>query len=135
MSKENKYYTPSIEEFHIGFEYEYYIATTGLWHDQSIVFIEDFEEIEEYLSYNKIRVKYLDQEDIKSLGWEYQGKNGYMINKKYWLDFFEDDNCNICIEEGSSIGTFEGDEVDCIFRGFCKNKNELKKVLQMLGIL
>ena len=79
----NKYYTPSIEEFHVGFECEIKIGD----HWKNIKAIED---IEEMLIYgipkpNNSRVKYLDKDDIESLGWEltpqYNDKH-----RKYWWE-------------------------------------------------
>ena len=85
---ENKYYTPEIEEFKVGFEFEqfgkytefkvcqntygYYskigetIETVG-WKPK-VCEEFDFEDLEEYLENDLIRTKYLDQEDIESLG-------------------------------------------------------------------
>ncbi len=73
---ENKYYTPSIEEFHIGFEYQYLASNpaeffhTKLenWHE----FIGSDGEfyLPEDIKRGSIRVKYLDSEDLKELGYE-----------------------------------------------------------------
>lgn len=90
---EDKYYTPSIEEFRFGFEYEmipsigvsvinlgdptekfetrwatdYRKAIFGI--QGSSPFGEGFPEIKAAIRDNKIRVKLLDKEDIESLGW------------------------------------------------------------------
>jgi len=75
----NKYYTPTIEEFHVGFEYEYQDGVDkdnkDVW-KKTICTKSDFR----YLSKTKIkdfrRVKYLDREDIESLGFTcYQNSN------------------------------------------------------------
>jgi hypothetical protein len=84
-----KHYTPALEEFHIGFKFEYLASGGKLLKDhpdnwerweRSVVdkdwfdrILEDFEEndvglmdTEEVIKY---RVKYLDQQDIEELGW------------------------------------------------------------------
>ncbi len=72
----DKYYAPEIEEFHVGFEYEWFKPTYNKWskekfeNTRELYFIErslrkDFE--------NKfVRVKYLDREDIESCGFEFR---------------------------------------------------------------
>jgi len=87
---ENKYYTPDITEFHIGFEYErkdYDLDDLKeKWYKR--VFPEDGlcdGTIEKpdlvELSYSmydvegEIRVKYLDKEDIEDCNWRYYGSS------------------------------------------------------------
>jgi hypothetical protein len=67
---ENKYYTPEIEEFHVGFEYE--AKPKGSIHIDYMPFIwrGNNSLISEFTSAT-LRVKYLDREDIESLGWEF----------------------------------------------------------------
>src|SRR3990167_11102970 len=95
----DKYYTPELDEFHIGFEFEIidYSSnnyekdkSTCTW-DKSVLKREDifsaykedsyFETVVSYLNNNHVRVKYLDREDIQSLGFEYDrercGSNFY----------------------------------------------------------
>jgi len=66
---ETKYYTPSIEEFHVGFEYEY--RTNGDdWIKHALFtkadLLECIDDLEE--NDNIIRTKHLDREDIESFG-------------------------------------------------------------------
>jgi len=65
MKEDKVYYTPSIEEFHVGFEYE--INYNGKWFLKTIPIYPTTKE-----KYNEevIRVKYLDREAIESLGWK-----------------------------------------------------------------
>lgn len=64
-----KYYTPKIEEFHVGFEYEE--NTLSGWNTKIMTW-NDYpsyagDYIGEGLQEDRIRVKYLDREDIESL--------------------------------------------------------------------
>lgn len=86
---ENKYYTPKIEEFHVGFEYQYaknFMDGTvktkeefdnATWIDETLIVNNALPYIERALNgtnassgFCGIRVKYLDQEDLDELGWE-----------------------------------------------------------------
>ena len=72
-----KYYVPEINEFHIGFEYEYEdineSGSTTSWY-KTIVKENECYIIDQHLKYSdnlNLRVKYLSREDIESLGWKF----------------------------------------------------------------
>ena len=79
--KLDKYYTPELEEFHQGFEYEIwlnsaytpekYIKKIFEFVDKNNIWDDDITNLLAcaYNGGDTLRVKYLDQEDIKSLGW------------------------------------------------------------------
>jgi hypothetical protein len=161
MSKlENKYYTPEISEFHVGFEYEE--KSSGLWTpqiynefspiiNQEIINEHDDREdtIELYLKCEAVRVKYLDREDIESLGWVHEGTT---VDDWYQLRFLERIDMALSnhgnrsfrmqhdfrtnqgvIITGYEFDDWSGDETT-MYRGSCKNKSELKRLLKQLGI-
>jgi len=75
---EKKYYTPTLDEFHQGFEYEYLINDN--WEkricDTAVCdrngFVLDIPSSDEFKYEPKeIRVPYLSKEDIEECGWEY----------------------------------------------------------------
>jgi hypothetical protein len=80
--EDNKYYVPTLEEFHPGFEFEAYNsndwffaeAETGWkkqeWRPQFIAY-QQAQNILGAIQNGWIRVKYLDKEDIESLGWKF----------------------------------------------------------------
>ena len=126
---ENKYYQPDISEFHIGFDYEVKYKN-GEWKKEclndelsSLRFI-DFKLKKEP---NSIRVKYLDKEDIESLGW----KMDSIYSHKYKDDFYIEYNSKISIHED----TIEiKNNQQTLFSGYIKNKSELKKLMKQLDI-
>lgn len=137
---EKKYYTPEIEEFHVGFEYEIFedwdAHPEKEWYPQ--VYGENGRDIEmlDYVggndNLNKFRVKYLDRKDIESLGFIKEFENDiYHIRKGdvlyYLLNVYTDRNKYEirCTNPSSMFGSF---------LGVIKNKSELKKVLKMIGI-
>lgn len=136
------YYTPTIEEFHVGFECE--VATISLDGDEGwseeLIGPTWFNSIgqggitESLVELSRFRVKYLDQEDIESLGFEYKGvKDG----REFYIDSYEkkadptwivinyttnDHSISLCDEKGWVF-----------FRGTIKNKSELKRILKQVG--
>ena len=141
---ENKYYTPSIEEVSPGFEYEIKVSRySDEWGMIKIPFSLNgcitnldrwFNNIE------TIRVKHLDCDDIQSLGWvKTSGKEyfRYIYNQKDPGDFSKYQ----IILEPCSIGFYlifllreDGGIRSDQFFGKIKNKHELNKLMQQLGI-
>jgi hypothetical protein len=124
---ENKYYTPEISEFYPGFEYEYCMLENQLpiWKKDFFGKIINDTKTLEWLYKLGIRVKYLDQQDIKSLGFE-ENFYGFWLNNKC-LHF--DGSTYITIDNGESQ-----DQQVFYFQGNIKNKSELVKLLKQLGI-
>jgi len=128
MEENNKYYTPTIEEFHIGFEYQRLI--NNKWVDETYDPWDDFlaGDVLFCISEQSLRVKYLDKEDIESLGW--YGNNNYYLHSEgsYKLQIEHHPKYStISIE---SLGGFK-------YYGYLesiKNKSELKRLMKQLGI-
>ena len=127
MKEQDRYYTPSIEEFHKGFECEFELAK-DVWKQVKMVYVS--EHVEEYLSEPLYRAKYLDKEDIESLGWEYSSKEQGLIyiKDKYRLYFYPSKRMVVILQLQPPHNPFG------IFRGTIKNKSELKKLMEMLNI-
>lgn len=127
----NKYYTPEIEEFYVGFEFEWLNRNTFEKHIfmcQSQFTFDDFPELAK-----QSRVKYLDQEDIESLGWkeEIDSPDGrFSILKDdiwyYLIQYGHNQKYEIrCMNPSYKYGSF---------LGTIKNKSELHKLMKQLGI-
>lgn len=138
---ENKYYSPELEEFCVGFEYEVLrkSPTTEEW--VKFIFPKyprvgvEWGTQDPYNIVGRIthRVKYLDKEDIESLGFDHDqttkdGENyfkGTLLNKHEWSLWHKD----------GKIDLWEiNDESDKCFSGILKNKSELKKLMKQLNI-
>lgn len=139
MESQNKYYTPSIEEFHIGFEYEYlgnnlnteWSKVKAEWSDLDIMF-DDYEHELDGKFEELYRVKYLDKEDIESLG--------FIVTQKPSGSWYEGEY---------DVTNKDDSMIDCEFNNIdpkdplfiinnitfkIKNKLELKKLIKMLNI-
>lgn len=159
---ENKYYVPEIDEFHVGFEYEY-VTNIGVTTDDdskwdSFLFgdQEKFKSwdwrllLQDCLKRKLIRVKHLDREDIESLGWIFNHKviindegslyvDSWVINidktenkRKYFQLYLNDGKYYISYIEYTNS---VGRYESDIFQGTIKNKSELTKILAQLNIL
>lgn len=128
---ENKYYTPNISEFYVGFEYEWKSDSTQTPWTKSIMTEEngpikdmDAQRINDY------RVKYLDKSDIESLGFKYI----HTINAGESI-YRKPNSSAVVVHSGhGGITDYYVSNGPLNFRGNIKNKSELKKLLKQLGI-
>lgn len=151
---ENKYYTPSIEEFYIGFEYQILDEDEDdlgyQWREVGAEEIWELEDAADILEHkDNIRVKYLDQYDIEELGFNlsYQMKDliAFTINVDYSKIIDKNElnvkeaSYGICLNYSthSNYLVIRGwlDPDDVFFKGNIKNKSELKKLLKQLNII
>jgi len=133
MNEENKYYTPQIEEFHVGFECE--VKDNDKVHEWFPIMCTMSTPFDVDSSHYSARVKYLDREDIESLGWEHIQEIEFtdhtvyqFVREKYILSF-EYPKRLICVFQRRDDRTVEHS-----FISICKNKSELKKLMQQLNI-
>lgn len=146
-----KYYTPTIEEFHVGFEFEDkhsdYPEDEKNWIGRLYALRAEYEldTIQDRIGENKIRVKHLDREDIESLGFEVDKPYGSVIGFKFSDEegvFLSSKKVSIWYEFKSKRATiarikdWENGKFSkrSLFSGTIKNKSELKKLLKQLGI-
>ena len=137
--EKSKYYTPEIEEFCVGFECEFksYDKNNKEQWDKRVIGIHSFQESSyEQIDYkSNWRVKYLDEKDILSLGFNLHYKphnvKFYFKNqdekigitlRKY---FYNDGFCNVHIYELR-------EPILTLFSGKIRNKTELIKLLSQL---
>ena len=137
--EDSKYYIPEIEEFHVGFEYEAIPYRGHDWiHDKwSDLNNSNTCDTLEQLNDNRIKVKYLDQEDIESLGWEHgekRGLGGFTFNSEgstFYQMYVHD---NIKEKKIIFLEIYNDYDTSYIFQGDIKNKLELKKLMKQLNI-
>jgi len=141
-----KYYTPRLEDLHIGFECEEWIESypEGFWSDVSEPIDKDklekilgyCERDEEYLKQN-YRVKHLDKEDFESLQWkliseEIKTYSHWCVFKKQGVEIsVQLKNVN---KKYPNHLNFRGDNNTFFgnFKILIRNKSELKTLLNQL---
>jgi len=152
----NKYYTPDISEFYIGFEYEkskFYKGevtenfSTKKYEPSDFIEVDGEFFLQEYIDSGYIRVKYLYKQDIEELGFEHTG--GSLVKNtldEFTMDYNDPrgtyDKISILYNYNSKWcliiqGDYETPYTDwpTRFTGHIKNKSELKQILKMLNIL
>lgn len=152
--EQEKYYTPNISEFHVGFEAYIkpeLIRIPDLIHsnraenvEEKFEFIKTTVNAPDILHYSlnpdliktNVRIKHLDQEDIESLGWTCDSNSSdfstYSLNSEKTYNTF----ISACFgykRHSSRYITIQNDN-GILFKGIINNKSELKKVMEMLGI-
>lgn len=153
MKEDNKYYTPEISEFHVGFQFEFEgmdcnwnktgFSKEKVLKDKSDYFglytldwVQRIFELSDTYSVEKsIRVKYLDSSDIESLGFSL-----YKVHPRTTTHEFQSKDSRYMITFDPDFGKGWNitimDELDFIFlHGYIKNISELKIVLKQIGVL
>lgn len=167
----DKYYTPDISEFHVGFEYE--VFQKGTLSDPNIMYFMPHNEKDQYFKFKfpdpfygfhldklfnkqEIRIKYLDKEDIESLGFTKRLKNQWVgwkdyikeisnHNYEYFMRFTLHTptmgsqykiyvHRHLHSEQDDIEGQLNYGESELVYKGLIKNKSELLKLLKQLGI-
>lgn len=159
-----KYYTPELSEFHIGFEFEvkerFFDGTVktkadfddALWVSQKCE-SGDFPYIERALLGKNaqnglcgMRVKWLDRTDIEYLGWKANGSGGLfetlhiqrydIISDKMCLGFIDPKHTKsyTLISFSDEIFEISVTEGQKIFHGNIKNKYAFRILMKQLGI-
>lgn len=134
----DKYYTPKIEEFCVGFEYEEEEPYTGEWSKLTV----DIKTSLEWLNdrSGEFRVKYLDKEDIEDCGFSHEGGKlikdiiEHYTKEEYTLTHYcKSNKVDLSWKSYRRDGSGEF-KWKTAFEGTIKNKSELKKIMQMLNI-
>ena len=139
---ENKYYTPTLEEFHVGFEYEAestQYPDKNNWHPETFYMNEGHFNLVNIntLHSKKVRVKHLDREDIASFGFKQITDDCYHLPVK---EFRGRLNQEVRILVRKTILIYLAMDITdkdniVLFTGTIKNKSELKKLMNQLGII
>lgn len=131
-----KYYTPKLEDLHIGTEYQY-LTTEGEWKD-AILDIHRFKTLLGMETFN-VRIAHLKVQNFKALGFEgsalgegpnyepteeealyYLGTDEKEVEIRYWWE----DN-TLVVSKRHSI----------LFDGYCRCINELKTILKCINTI
>lgn len=136
---ESKYYTPDINEFHVGFEYQELWGVIGADEEWIPEIFKTTSSVENLV--DVVRVRCLDEDDLTSLGWKIVISDKNMIKAIIEFEWEEDDvplkgSWNIIFGKDrycSIIKDMYGQT--SFFRGTVKNKSELKKIMEQLDIV
>ena len=144
---ETTHYVPKIEELHVGFECEIQDTKSysNLWKEAVVGFsptgagmslcVTRYSAliIEDLYTWLRVRVKYLDQEDIEELGWEFKYEEEGNPNTMYYHgahSLIHSPNNRILITMRDEERKLD----HTAFVGTCKNKSKLKILMEDIGI-
>ena len=139
---EKKYYTPEIEEFHEGFSHEYKGPLDTKWHKEDFKLKGPNPNFSWFLTEGHFRVKYLDREDIESLGFYchptdnriFHNKDGIILNTGWGSPVIKDRFTTVITHQVFDESKLNVAHENFLFNGIIKNKSELKRLLKQLGI-
>jgi hypothetical protein len=136
--QESKYFTPNIEDIHVGYECQCFNIETGQWADYTIDSNEDLFDfmddmsLEYHLSEDNIRVPYLTAEQIVKAGWIHI-YDDFTFGKFIKLgpvgyEMFYDYN-----DHSMDIDDVDLQDVHIdLFQGTCKDINTFKKIFKLI---
>ncbi|MES2778480.1 MAG: hypothetical protein V4651_01165 [Bacteroidota bacterium] len=145
---ENKYYTPDISEFHVGFEFERHEGHRVYYKEDSPV---EFNWVEKKWDESQIRVgklrceindklirvKHIDHEDLVALGWIELSKFQFAIGAITQMSFSGQSASTLIYEESNYYDhereTYRPNR-NIRFNGFIRNKSELARIMRQIGI-
>lgn len=145
METKTKYYTPDIEDMHVGIEY-ILSDNQGREYKKTMAVDSDLKDIDHDINKGAITIKCLDKDDLISLGYTEEEDEffnddefeftrvktiiglGTGDDKKIKIIHTTGDN-NVFIYSRENRGREE-----TLFDGTIKNKSELKKLLKQLGL-
>lgn len=134
------YYTPSPEEFHIGFEYEQWnkdkqnfekvVAKTVFYIQNAVVLLKEVS-----MRGSLVRVKYLDEQDIIDLGWKKEERSyTYKDSDHFHYELTLDEDRELILTKSHYKVNLKKWTFYTVFMGQLKNKSELKRLMKQLGI-
>jgi len=147
---ENKYFTPDIEDIHIGYELEvnYNFKLNDIFHKK---IIDSFEELSDIYARMPgdcvIRIPYLTKEQIEAEGWEYVkntntvdvdichifNRNNYMLG---WFPLIN--KIALLVRDPSKAFNKNGILIEYNnterYTGSCRDINTFRKIIKLLGI-
>lgn len=126
-----KFYVPQIEEFFVGFEFEYMNMYYTNWLRTSWGTALNMSNLQNDIIAGHIRVKRLDKQDLEELGFLSTEKE-YVFKHKQWIIRI----VNWCHVNGAAMYLTEyldAANINIVFKGFARNKSELSKILKLVG--
>jgi hypothetical protein len=131
----NKYYIPNLEEFHVGFRYEFLSdpCIYGTWRKVTCTKDKVIHHLLE-TEPSSFRVKFLDRDDIEELGWDFESDDSFI--QTYFITC--GGNIYQLTKSDKSIkiinkGLIKENNVTLFF-GQLKNYNKLKDIMDIVGI-
>jgi hypothetical protein len=157
--EKNKYFTPDIEDIHIGYECEILYPhnmieyneklNENLWEKHKFELRESLSEGDSMSFDYMYRTLYLTNQQLENEGWKYYQNIPDMVVSEGYVEYYKDVEwfkVVISISETSHYLDVQkvfqnvqiGDELqefrNTIYNGHCKDINTFRKIIKLLGI-
>lgn len=137
---ENIYYTPTLDEFKTGFEYQ--IKVEGQWMYHKYMFenyIDDTKAtLQEAIDRGFVRAKMIDKDDIQDLGFTFGASKGsndiYFINSYILVFNPETKHFGITNPVGGLQNNGDEQPLNYIVEGFLRSKHHLQEIMEIRKI-
>jgi len=131
----NQYYTPSMDEFYAGFEFEG-LQKNGQW--KELIYSCQDNYTRDLVKDGKVRVRKIDDTDIQSLGWRLATSSS-IITSYYKRLGVKTDNTTLFLHiepnKRVTISKLErNNNSKELFSGDIKNKSELVRISKMIKV-
>ena len=140
MNTEKDYFIPSIEDFHVGYEFEFQGIPRG-WHKMVLSTENSLKTMQYNIEKLKdaIRVPYLTKEQIEAEGWKQCKENVFekpscIQHWIYFLWFHEESSIKKMIEANYVNDNGEIELTDVVYKGPIKSVNELRYLSKLFKI-
>ena len=139
---ENKYFTPDIEDVHVGYELEWKCKIRNQDWEKTIcdtdlisIIYDEYEHADFEEPYDEqFRVPYLTKEQIEAEGWSKAKVPIVTIKHDFYEIPYIKDNFRIDYNfKNKLINILENNGVN-LFYGKCKDINTFRKIIKLLGI-
>jgi hypothetical protein len=133
---ENKYFTPDIEDFCIGYEYET-IYLKSVWTKENLSIMDAgwfFESYHNDAIPTEFRVPYLTKEQIEAEGWIKAKAPIVTINHDFYEIPYIKDNFRVDYNFRNNLINIIENNGKNLFYGKCKDINTFRKIIKLLGI-
>ena len=126
---ENKYFTPDIEDFYVGYDCELLIFDK--WELTTVKPYTELRSVDKCIKDKVIRVPYLTKEQIEAEGWKYLSE-GYPEHQAFYKDDFQ----MSCFYNKHLLKIIKKESLKTIvlYQGSCRCINDLKKIIKLLEI-
>lgn len=129
-----EYYTPNIEDIHIGYECQVSYNHGNTWRDFIIV-EEDFQRLR---SIYKLRTSYLTKEQIEAEGWKILNDTTLNMELSKCETVFEGYDIKLGEDKitirAYSADIYSGGGFSTLYVGKCPSINEFRTICKLLGI-
>lgn len=147
MEESSKYFTPSIEDIHVGYEYEWNKGCGKCEWKSSVILAGELGynkltwtthcrifSLKEMLNYEYIRVPYLTKEQIEKEGWKLESDSMLDINNNPVWPYSSPNLGMLYVPSTKFLGLYDKKRKIYVYQAECKDINTFRKICKLVGV-